>query len=93
MKSRKCLLNSYSQYPQEIVDIPGKLFYNISRIILRGISAAGSAPRSHRGGHGFESRMLHSPLAAARGFFIAKGLAGVCFILLLNFDNIIYLTG
>ena len=37
-----------------------------------GISAAGSAPRWQRGGHGFEPRMLHE----------AASLQGCCFFML-----------
>lgn len=36
-----------------------EIFNGSDTIFLWGISAVGSAPHSHCGGHGFESRILH----------------------------------
>lgn len=39
-------------------------------IFVRGISAVGSAPHSHCGGHGFESRILHGNGKSSRFILI-----------------------
>ena len=39
-------------------------------IFVWGISAVGSAPHSHCGGHGFESRMLHYMIPPETGGFL-----------------------
>ena len=65
------LYNFSSKYILEIL-----FFRDI--IFVWGISAVGSAPHSHCGGHGFESRMLHIrqelPAEGRKLFFIFTAL-------------------
>lgn len=51
----------------------------------RGISAAGSAPRWQRGGHGFEPRMLHLESTVFAVLFLIRVVFRVAYGIILRY--------